>query len=112
MSRLPILLALPFVLVCGTALADKIDGSWCAGERHLSIEGPRIVTPAGSRLDGLYFRHSFSYIAPPGETESGAVVQLRLLDEDTMDFRAGADGMPEIWKRCTPISALRLPVQG
>lgn len=99
-----LLLALPLTLLATAALADKIDGSWCAGERHLSIEGSRIVTPAGARLDGLYFRHSFSYIAPPGEAESGAVVQLRLLDEDTMDFRAGADGTPAIWKRCTPIS--------
>lgn len=99
-----LLLALPLTLLATAAFADRIDGSWCFEARHLSIAGPRIVTPGGARIDGLYSRHAFSYQAPAGEAEAGKTVMLRLVNEDTMIFDAAAD--PQTWKRCMPISAL------
>ena len=100
------LLAVPF----GIAHADVIDGDWCyAGNRHLTIKGPRIVTPAGTETTGDYNRHHFTYVVPASDPGAGTTVVMDLLNETTMALRAGAaaevsasGGQPEIWKRCAP----------
>jgi hypothetical protein len=73
------------VLWSGAAWADSIDGNWCAPDgRRISISGITIVTPGGIRMTGDYTRHSFSYVAPAGESDAGAAIHLRLIDEDTV----------------------------
>jgi hypothetical protein len=90
------------------ALADVIDGDWCAAGQHLSIKGPEIVTPAGSRLTGNYSRHFFSYIVPPAEPQPGDMVAMTLINENTVHLRRGADAntaaqaAPQTWLRCAP----------
>ena len=86
-----------------TAAADAIDGSWCReGGAQLSIDGPNIVTPEGHSIIGVYNRHFFSYIVPPGEQQSGVTIQLRLLNEQTMQLRAVPEGAIQTWQRCSP----------
>jgi hypothetical protein len=87
------------------ALADVIDGDWCSGDgRHLSIAGSTIVTPGGSRMEGSYTRHSFAYTAPASETGGGQEVQMRLLNETTVQIHSGPSdqGSILIWHRCSP----------
>jgi hypothetical protein len=84
------------------AWADAIDGDWCFDDgRHLSIEGPRIVTPLGSHTQGSYARHSFSYVVPAPEPAAGQTVRMRLLNEDSVDVSLGG-GAIETWHRCAP----------
>jgi hypothetical protein len=90
-----------------------IDGYWCEADgRHMSIRGPSIVTPSGKQIDGLYSRHTFSYVVPESEPAAGTTIFMRLVNPDTIDLRIGAEGdtsaPTEIWNRCTPISALEL----
>jgi hypothetical protein len=84
------------------ALADAIDGDWCASKtrRQLNIQGPVIVTPAGERVNGYYDRHNFSYLAPTGELEAGRQIQMRLVNDNVMLFLAEGDAAPEVWNRC------------
>lgn len=89
------------LLSAAPARADAIDGDWCQGAgRTLQIQGPQIITPEGRKLQGRYGRHDFSY------TESGSVVQMTLLNEQTMTLRRAADpgalaqAAAETWKRC------------
>jgi hypothetical protein len=91
------------------AVADVIDGEWCGpGGRHVSINGPLLVAPGGSRIDGSYTRHSFEYVAPSAEPDSGQTVFMRLINEETVHVRRAADSAAagqapvEIWKRCAP----------
>lgn len=100
MSRaVPFLAALALLANVQSASADAIDGNWCAPDgRVLSIEGPQIVTPHGSAIDGDYTRHFFAYTVPAGEPDAGTRVDLTLLDETTMRLDAGNG--PEIWRRC------------
>ena len=93
----------------GAALADVIDGDWCQADgRHIQINGPTIVTPAGNTLQGLYSRHSFSYTVPASEPSAGTTITMRLLNETTVNLWHGtASGDPttaEVWKRCTPVA--------
>ncbi len=114
MKKLPLILAGALWLALGSAaLADVIDGDWCQADgRHLQIDGPTIVTPAGNTIQGTYSRHSFSYTVPASEPAAGTTVYMRLLNETTVNLWMGtASGEPEVWKRCTPIaSGPRLPV--
>ena len=72
--------------------------------RRFSIQGPQIVTPVGARLAGNYTRHYFSYVVPATELPAGQTIGMTLLDENTVQVRAGteADATPEVWKRCAP----------
>lgn len=95
-----------FLLPAAPALADKIDGNWCFTDgRHMSIDGPNIVTPGGTRMTGEYDRHGFRYVVPPGEADAGAQVDMVQFDEYTIQVTttpgttAGA-ARTEIWKRC------------
>lgn len=99
-------MAAAVVLTASAAHADAIDGSWCNSSRHLAIEGPSILTPGGKQITGDYDRHGFIYSVPPGEDGAGARVFMILLDEDTMELRAGSEqAAPETWRRCAaPVS--------
>jgi hypothetical protein len=92
--------------LAGAARADKIDGFWCdtTGQR-LSIDGPAIVTPGGHAITGDYNRHWFNYVVPADEANGGATMLMRLLNEETMQRRAGPGGTVETWHRCgAPVS--------
>jgi len=89
------------------ALADVIDGEWCRpGGKHMSIKGPDIVTPAGTRTKGNYSRHAFSYVVPDADPGAGKTVFMLLLNEETVHLRIGADAADaaqaevEVWHRC------------
>ena len=97
-----IAIAAAILLWAPGAWADKIDGDWCFGDgRHFSIDGPRIVTPLGSRISGDYARHAFSYVVPAPEPAAGQVVRMLLLNENTVDLTLGG-GATETWHRCSP----------
>jgi hypothetical protein len=87
-------------LSAGPALADKIDGSWCASgsARSIHIDGPAVTTPGGHALQGDYSRHFFSYTIPAGEPGAGTRVNMRLLNEMAVEiqFPSGT----ETWHRC------------
>jgi hypothetical protein len=97
------------VIGAGAARADAIDGHWCFSDgKRIWIQGPAIVTPAGSRIQGDYERHFFSYVVPPADPGAGQVVSLTLINEDNMRLSIGSapthayDGSGEIWRRCGP----------
>jgi hypothetical protein len=91
----------------GPAFADAIDGDWCSDDgRHMTITGPSIVTPGGSRLQGAYTRHSFVYTVPANEPDAGQEVTMRLLSEMAVQVRAGPADRPSlIWHRCQPTTS-------
>ena len=98
--------AMALLLATAPARADAIDGNWCNAAKHLSIQGPNIVTPGGARLKGEYDRHAFTYVAPPKEPAAGQKINMILVDEDTVYLRAGekpgfGPGEAEVWRRCT-----------
>ncbi len=88
-----------------TARADAIDGRWCAEDgRRMDIQGPTVVTPHGSTLQGRYGRHDFAYAVPVGEPGAGQAITMRLNGDTTINlWRGETMGAPEIWKRCTPV---------
>jgi hypothetical protein len=98
------------LLPAGRAWADVIDGDWCAKNdgRHLSIKGPEIVTPAGTRMEGNYTRHSFVYVVPQAEPGAGQTVAMQLINEETVNLRMGktaadaAQAPVQVWHRCAP----------
>jgi len=101
--------ALGLTASAGAARADAIDGNWCYSDgRHMSIDGPRIVTPRGTALLGNYNRHYFSYVAPASEPEAGQTVFMRLLNENTVDIAIASDASAaakapvQTWHRCPP----------
>jgi len=85
----------------GQALADQLDGDWCfpADGRNLTIQGPNIITPSGTRTIGDYRRHTFSYVIPDSDPGAGAEIYIRQLNDLTMVLRQ-PDGTEETWKRC------------
>ena len=87
------------------ARADAIDGAWCReNSQRLMINGPAITTAAGSKAQGEYSRHAFSYVAPAGDPAAGGTIQMRLVNEDTMRLWTGAQASAsaETWVRCGP----------
>ncbi len=82
--------------------ADAIDGRWCSSNgKRMSINGPAIITPGGTRMQGNYERHAFSYKVPAGEPQAGATSAMGLIDDDTMQVQTGG-GAAKIWNRCGP----------
>lgn len=83
------------------AMADAIDGDWCANDgRHFSIRGPAITTPGGAAIQGNYRRHSFSYVVPQGEDSAGQPIAMLLLNENEVAVQTG--NQSEVWLRCKP----------
>jgi hypothetical protein len=90
-------------LAATPARADAIDGDWCnlAG-KQMTIRGPEIITPGGSRVHGDYSRHAFSYVVPAGEAGAGETVSMILRNEFLVHLRQGAADAPwQEWRRCT-----------
>lgn len=104
--HLAILAAVAGILFSGPALADRIDGKWCSPDgKHVEIQGRQITTPGGAKMEGQYTRHSFSYTVPPAEPESGSTMYMVILNEETMEVRAGNPvARAVVWKRCQNIS--------
>ena len=103
--------AIGLIFLAGPAWADSIDGNWCHNDgRRFSIRGPEIVTPGGTRMEGNYGRHEFSYKVPAPETSAGQTIIMMLADENTIYLRHGdtaSAGSQETWVRCSPsISSL------
>ena len=90
----------------GPAEADAIDGRWCSADgRRIEISGPRIRTPGGAQIQGLYDRHAFSYVVPAAEAGAGGTVAMRLINDDAMQLRPPASNVVQVWNRCgAPIS--------
>ena len=103
-----IITALALSALAAPAFADAIDGNWCHNDgRRIIIRGPEIVTPGGKHMEGQYSRHWFNYTVPAPEPGAGQVVEMRLLNENTVHVRLGETGTPETWVRCQPsVSAL------
>jgi hypothetical protein len=100
--------AVCFVGACPT-WADVIDGHWCFPDgKRISIQGPDIVTPGGSHIQGDYARHFFTYVAPQADPDAGQTVSMTLINEDTVQLRIGtapsyaSDGPMQVWHRCGP----------
>ena len=82
--------------------ADAIDGDWCSEDgRHLSIQGSKIITPSGTRMEGVYSRHSFLYVTPSSEPQAGQEVSMQLLSETAVNVRVGPTAPSKVWRRCT-----------
>lgn len=106
-----VIAALALSALAGPAFADAIDGNWCHNDgRRFAIRGPEIVTPGGTRMEGNYSRHWFSYTAPAAEPGGGQTINMTLANENTVHLRHGeAASAPEVWVRCAPsISALEV----
>jgi hypothetical protein len=103
-----IIAALALSALAAPAFADAIDGNWCHNDgRRLTIRGAEIVTPGGKHMEGQYSGHWFNYTVPAPEPGAGQVIQMTLLNENTLNLRLGEAGAPETWVRCSPsISAL------
>jgi hypothetical protein len=101
-ARAPTVAAL-LCLVALPASADAIDGDWCLADgRQMTIRGPDILTPGGTRMRGEYTRHSFSYVVPQGEPGAGETVSIVLLSEWLAHGRQGGPSAPlQEWRRCT-----------
>lgn len=91
------------------ARADAIDGNWCTAEgKRLAIEGPKIVTPAGTQTIGNYSRHAFTYQVPPTDPGAGQTMFMVLLNENTMNSAMATDAQAarqipaQVWHRCPP----------
>ncbi len=97
-------LSLVFLLPSGAAQADAIDGNWCHREvGRMSIQGPEIVTPGGTQMQGTYGRHSFSYVVPAAEPGAGTQIFMVLVDEYTVPLTNGettSSQPPQVWRRC------------
>ncbi len=89
---------------CG-ARADAIDGHWCSARGlMLSIDGPRMVTPGGARIEGDYSRHGFVHVVPAAEPGGGQKAVLTLAGDRLLQRRVG-EGEPEPWRRCAPATS-------
>ena len=97
------------IVAARPAFADVIDGHWCFPDgRRISIQGPVIVTPGGSRTQGDYARHFFTYVAPQADPDAGQTVSMILVNEETVHLRIGtaasspSAGPVQVWHRCGP----------
>ena len=89
------------MLVSSPALADRIDGNWCARDgRSMSIDGPSMITPGGNAITGDYDRHGFVYVVPAGEPGEGATITMRQLNDETIVVSLVASDGTETWNRC------------
>jgi hypothetical protein len=82
--------------------ADAIDGNWCRADgKQMTISGPDITTPGGTKMRGDYTRHSFAYVIPAGEPGAGETVSIILLSEHLAHAHQGGPDAPiQEWRRC------------
>ncbi|MCB1330376.1 MAG: hypothetical protein KDK28_13510 [Maritimibacter sp.] len=92
------------LLVPGTALADRIDGAWCApdGTQRVTIAGPEITLGSGQVVTGQYTRHEFLYRVPEEAPDAGAEIYMRQLGEEDVDIYRDTDP-PVRWHRCQAV---------
>ncbi len=100
-------IAFAFLLAVGFASspvrADAIDGQWCAVDgKRLDINGPRIRTPGGAKIQGDYDRHAFRYVVPAAEAGAGGTVNMRLLSDEVMHLTPPGPASVQVWNRCGP----------
>ena len=90
-------------LVATPALADSIDGEWCApeGGKSLSIQGSTIRTPGGQTVTGDYRRYSFTYVAPAGDWQAGQTIDMQFLRRQGVRVKIGGGG-ESTWIPCPP----------
>ena len=105
--RTHVLFALMLLFTTEPAWADAIDGNWCHPDgRRFTIRGPAITTPGGSRIQGEYDRHHFTYQIPTPEPRAGEKVFMTLMGEYLVHLRVGSEassaGPLEEWNRCGP----------
>ena len=94
-------MALAVLMIPFGALADRIDGNWCAKDgRILTIDGPSMITPGGNAIAGDYKRHSFVYTVPKAEPGAGATVNMYQLNDETIRVSLINGDGTEIWNRC------------
>ena len=88
----------------GMAMADAIDGDWCAPDQlqRVNIEGPKITLSSGTEVAGTYTRHEFVYVVPDGEPGEGTQVYMRQLSEEDVEVHLG-EANPELWHRCQAV---------
>jgi hypothetical protein len=105
--RLAIATTILLGLAAAPALADSIDGNWChQNGRRMMISGPSIVTPAGTKAQGDYGRHDFTYVVPATDPGAGTTIRMVLMGEMHVRVQEG-DAAAVVWDRCGPsISAL------
>ena len=75
--------------VASPALADQIDGDWCSTTEvaHFTIDGPNIITPAGTATTGDYRRHFFTCVVPAGDPGAGAKIDMQQLNHEEIDCK-------------------------
>lgn len=100
-------------LICAstqTALADRIDGTWCSTDgKSVSVDGPRVVTSRGNEVEANYNRHHIDYVIPAGEPDEGSIFRADQLNDNQIQvILIDAGGKPkgdvEIWTPCKPVS--------
>ncbi|MCB1336152.1 MAG: hypothetical protein KDK10_01375 [Maritimibacter sp.] len=92
------------LILPGAALADRIDGDWCApdGIERVSIEGDKITVAAGREIIGAYGRHEFLYELPAESDGAGTKIYMRQLSEEDVEVYRG-EAAPVVWHRCQAV---------
>lgn len=93
------------IFLVSPAQADQIDGDWCSTTEaaHFTIDGPIIVTPAGTTTTGDYRRHYFTYVVPAEDPGAGSTIDMQQLNDEEI-LVAVDGGEPVLWRRCEVIS--------
>jgi hypothetical protein len=57
-------------------------------------------------MKGDYDRHGFQYTVPKQEPGAGSIIDMNLIDDDTVQYQASAaNAKSELWQRCSkPVS--------
>ena len=95
------LVAAPLIAAACPALADSIDGKWCAPDgRRIEIIGSTGKWGKGIAVTGDYRRYTFAFDMPPGEPEAGQRVEMRFLrGEPSLRVEIGG-AAATIWRVC------------
>ncbi len=93
------------IIVVGAAHADGLDGIWCSPDgQRLTVDGLGVITPGGQRTTGVYGTVDFSFPVPENERDAGAVIWMKLVDENTARVRTVSKQQREppphgLWQR-------------
>ncbi len=106
--KLSVLVMIFLVTSTATALADKIDGTWCSPSgKRISIDGPQVITPSGKTVVARYDRHHIDYVIPEGEPNAGNRFAADQLNEEQIRVSVVSEAKsqaPKIWTPCKQIS--------
>jgi hypothetical protein len=99
-----LILSTVLAILATPAMADAIDGDWCAKiGRHLNIDGANLKTPGGNNIIGDYDRHGFTYVVPKGEVHASKTIHMQMQSEQLMLLTLPG-GSVEKWNRCEVVS--------